>query len=137
MASLRNEFAALEKSVAEKESKVLALKTELDLFRDLYNKGEKCFKFMGEDESDLSFLAKHKVKADNYERITQLIDANESELAVLEKSLPTERVKLRDVSDTLTAFEKIVAGTYVQSVANEEKHRQQSEYLHNGVKRSD
>ena len=137
MASLRNEFAMLEKSVAEKESKIATLKTELDLFRDLYNRGEKCFKFMSEDESDLAFLAKHKVKAENYERITQLIDSNESELAELEKSLPIERVRLRDVSDTLTAFEKIAAGTYVQSVANEEKHRQQSEYIRNGVKRSD
>jgi hypothetical protein len=136
--SLRNEFAALEKSVAEKESKVATLKTELKLFRDLHSRGERCFKYMHEDESDLAFLAKHKVTAENYEKIMELVVANESEIAALESALHDERVKLRECSDTLTAFEKIAAGTYVQRLVNEERPKQQAEfYVANGARRVD
>jgi len=137
LTSLRNEFAALDKSVAEKESKLAELKSELAFFRDLHSKGERCFKFYDENESDLAFLVKHKVTADNYERIMQLITANESEIAELEKSLPDERAKLRESSDTLTEMEKIAAGTYVQSLIEEHKPRLQSEFVRNGLKRVD
>ena len=137
LTSLRNEFAGLDKSVAEKESKLAELKSELAFFNDLYNKGERCFKFYHEDNSDLAFLAEHKVTAENYERITQLITANESEIAELEKSLPVEQANLRNTSELLTAFEKIASGVYVQSLIDEHKPKLQSEYVRNGLKRAD
>jgi uncharacterized protein (UPF0335 family) len=135
--SLRNEFARLESSVAEKETLLVKLKTELSLFNDLYAKSKLCFGQGQVSESDLAFLTKHKVKADNYHRITKLITSNEAEIVQLNQSLSEERSKLKDTSDTLTAFEKIVAGTYVQSLMEAEKHRAQSEYIRNGAKRAD
>ena len=138
IAGLRSEFATLEKSVADKENSVATLKTELAFFLDLFNKGERCFKFMQENETDLAVLAKNKVTADNYERIAELIAANESEIAELEAALPDERVMLWKCSDTLTAFEKISAGTYTQSLINAERPKQQAEfYVSNGSRRVD
>ena len=138
IAGLRNEFAVIEKSVADKENATATLKSELAFFRDLYNKGERCFKFMQENESDLALLAANKVTTDNYERITELITANESEIAVLEAALPNERAKLRECSDTLTAFEKIATGTYTQWLVNQEKPKQQAEFfVPNGARRVD
>ncbi|MDR2558310.1 MAG: hypothetical protein LBC86_02015, partial [Oscillospiraceae bacterium] len=78
LASLQNEFARLEKSVAEKETQIATLKKELALFTDLYIKGERCFKFYGEDEKDLAHLAEYKVTPENYQRIVGLITTNES-----------------------------------------------------------
>jgi hypothetical protein len=138
IAGLRNKFAVLEKSVAEKENTVTTLKSELAFFRDLYIKGERCFKFMQENESDLALLAANKVTADNYERITELITSNEREIAELETLMPDERAKLRECSDTLTAFEKISAGTYTQWLVNNEKPKQQAEFfVPNGSRRVD
>ena len=135
LTTLRNEFAALEKSVAEKEARLLELKKELALYRDLYNRGERCFKFMSESESDLSVLAEHRITTDNYERIMELVVEDESEIAALEQSLPDERRRLRDTADTLVVFEKIASGTYVQSLIDDEKQRRQPEYIANGTKR--
>jgi len=138
IASLRNEFATLEKSVANKENAISTLKSELAFFRDLYVKGERCFKFMQENEADLAVLAKNKVTADNYERIAELIAANELEITELEFALPDERAKLRECSETLTAFEKIQAGTYTQWLINAERLKQQAEfYVAGGTRRVD
>jgi len=136
--SLRSEFATLEKAVAEKENAVTALKSELDFFSRLYNAGERCFKFMQEDEADLAFLAQNKVTADNYERITELITENTSEITQLEQSLPELRQRLKEATDTLTLAEKIMAGTWVQSLINEERLVQQAKYyVENGTRYAD
>jgi hypothetical protein len=137
LTSLRNEFARLDKSVAEKETQIATFKKELVLFIDLYAKGERCFKFYGEDEKDLAHLAEHKVTAENYQRIAGLITTNEFEIAELEATLPGECRKLKETSDTLTAFEKIAGGTFVQNLANAEKQRTQAAYIKNGIKRAD
>ena len=137
LTNLRNKFAGLEKSVAEKEAKLIALKSELDLIRDLYKRGERCFKFYSEDEKDLAFLAEHKVNAENYGRILKLITANEAEIAELEKNLPEERGRLKEAADTLTVMEKVAGGVYVQSLIDDEQNRTQSVYVKNGLKRAD
>ena len=135
--SLRNDFARLEKSVADKESKIAELKLELDFYRDLYNKAERCFKFYGTGENDLAFLAEHKVTAENYGWIPQLFTANENEIAELEDSLSSSRQELRDTVDTLDTLEKVMGGTYVQGLVDEEKQRAQSAYIRNGLKYAD
>ena len=137
LGSLRNDFVRLEKSVADKDSKIAELKSELDFYRDLYSKAERCFKFYGEDESDLAFLAEHKVTAENYARIPQLFTANENEIAELEESMSLSRQELRDTVDTLDTLEKVIGGTYVQSLVDEEKQRAQSVYIRNGLKYAD
>jgi hypothetical protein len=130
--SIRNEFAVLEKSVAEKEKQVDVLKSELDLFRDLYKRAERCFKYHSIDEQDLAVLAEHQVSAENYQRITQLVIDNESEIVEIESALPELRRDLQSASKTLTLAEKVAGGTWVQSLIDEEKHRAQADFIPNG-----
>jgi hypothetical protein len=137
LTSLRNDFTALEKSVSEKEEQVTTLKTELDLFRDLYSRGERCFKFMGGDGNDLRILSENEIAAENYHRITKVIAANEREIAELEKSLPDERSRLKDTVDTLAVMERVAGATFVQGLIDEEKNRTQAEYVLNGSRRAD
>jgi hypothetical protein len=89
------------------------------------------------NEDDYEVLAKRKITAENYQRITKLITANESEIAEIEQAVSGEREKLKDVSDTLTAFEKIASGTYIHSLMGAEKQRRQSNLVMNGLKRAD
>jgi hypothetical protein len=49
----------------------------------------------------------------------------------------TKLAELKETSDTLTMLEKIIAGTYNQSLAGEEKHRAQSVYIRNGAKNAE
>jgi len=135
--NLRKDFAALETGVAEKESKLATLKSELGFFNDLYIKGMRCFGEGQTSEKDMAYLVEHKITATNYQRINELVAANEAEVAALEKSLSEERMKLKDTSETLTAFEKITGGTYVQGLIEAEKQRRQAEYIQNGIKRAD
>jgi hypothetical protein len=133
LASLRNEFGELEKSVTDKVDKIALLKSELDFFRDLHNRGERCFGRGSLDERNLAVLAENEVTAENYHRILKVIAANESEIAEIESALPDERAKLKSASDTLALAEKVAEATWVQSLIDEEKRRTQSEFIPNGA----
>ena len=111
--SLRNDFARLEKSVLEKEDKIAELKDELNFFRNLYRRSERCFKYHSVDENDLAVLAKHNITSENYEKIPQLFVVNENEIAKIESELSELRRELHDTVDTLDTFEKVMGGTLV------------------------
>jgi hypothetical protein len=57
--------------------------------------------------------------------------------AEIEQSLATERVNFKETSELLTTMEKVVAGTFVQSLINDESHRRQTKYVNNGLKSAD
>jgi len=137
LTSLRNDFMALEKSVSEKEEQVATLKTELDLFRDLYSRGERCFKFMGGDGNDLRILSENEVTAENYHRITKVIAANENEIAELEQALPDLSLQLKNTANTLAVMERVAGATWVQGLIDDEKNRTQSEFVPNGSRKAD
>jgi len=134
---LRNEFGELEKSVANKIDKVALLKSELDFFRDLYNRGERCFGRGSLDERDLAVLAEHNVNTENYHKIRQLFTANENEISEIETALLSERSKLKNSADTLAVMEKISGGVYITSLIEEEKNRRQAAFIPNGAKKAD
>ena len=58
-------------------------------------------------------------------------------VADIKAALQEDRAKLKDVSDTLTLMEKVLSGTYVQSIIDEEMQRRQSGSLGNGLKLAD
>jgi hypothetical protein len=135
--SLRCEFTRLEKSVSDSENQIATLKTELDFFRDLHRRGERCFKYGSLGERDLEVLAKEGVIAENYHRILNAVNGNLSEIAELESALPRLRNNLRDTVDTLDTLEKVMGATWVQSLIDEEKRRSQSDFVPNGVINAD
>ena len=135
--SLRNEFANLEKSVSVNEDKLEKLNTELEVFENLYHTGVRCFENGENNLKDIQLLTKHKITSENYGRVQKLINENKSDIEKLEISISSEREKLKNASDTLTVIEKIAGGTFVQSLVDDEKHRQQTKYIQNGLKRAD
>lgn len=42
--------------------------------------------------------------------------------------------QLKEISDILSTAEKVMGGTYVQSLVGEERERRESNYLPNGIK---
>jgi hypothetical protein len=135
--SLREDFARLEKSVADQEGQIELLKSELVIFRDLYSRAQRCFKYHSTDERDLAVLAENGVTAENYHRITKVIAANENEIAEIESLLPRLRRELHDTVDTLDTLEKVMGGTLVQSLIDEEKRRSQADFIPNGLIETD
>jgi len=135
--SLRNKFAMLEKSVIEKRERISALKTESKFFDKLHNAAIGCFVFESRNLKDRELLKEYEVTSENYERIPELITANEFEIGELEKSLSEDRAVLKDTSDTLTLLEKVVNGTYLQTLIEEEKERRQANYIGTGFKLAD
>lgn len=131
-----NELAQSEKAVVEKEKAVAVLKDELDLFTRLYKAGTLVFEKGNYNPTARKLLDEHRVTAENYNRIMELITANESEIAELETSLTEiDRVR-RDVSETLSDFERIISMTFVDKLIQDERNRRTSEIV-NGVKLAD
>ena len=54
-----------------------------------------------------------------------------------ERYLLEDQLELRDTVDTLDTLEKVMGGTYVQGLVDEEKQRAQSVYIKNGLKYAD
>jgi septal ring factor EnvC (AmiA/AmiB activator) len=134
LTSLRNDFARLEKSIAEKEATVATLKNELVFFNDLYNKGAACFAFGELNQANLALLAEHEVTAENYHRIQNVIDENNRKIAEIESALPQLRCELRDTVDTLDTLERVMGKTFVQGLVDEHKPRLQADFVPNGLR---
>ena len=137
LASLRNKFATLERSVSEKSEQVDILNTQLATFRKLYDYAVRVYENGDKNESVLRYLSDHKITAENYRRVQNPINGNIAEIAELEQSLSAERAELKSVSDTLTFMEKVVSGTYVDLLVRAEKERRQSAQIGNGLKLAD
>jgi hypothetical protein len=74
---------------------------------------------------------------DTLARMKQSRHIYSSSIPEIETALAGERQRLKEISDTLTLAEKVMGGTYVQSLVNEEKQRLQSEFIPNGLKSAD
>jgi hypothetical protein len=135
--SLRRDLKSFEEQISVDEEKLEKLYEETKFFKNLYDAGRRCYAFDDMNHSDLNFLEKHKITPENYQRIKILIDDNNAEITDNEKSLQEKRVKLKDVSSTLTMMEKVANGTYIRSLIDEETHRRQTNTIPNGVKAAD
>jgi hypothetical protein len=135
--SLRKDLARSEKSVAEKEKIIDDLKKESILFDKLYRAGVRRFENRGTDMRDFELLSKYEITAGSYFKIPNLIADNDKEIADIEKSLSDERAKMKDTSETLTAFEDLYSMTYVQKLIEAEKNRIQAKKVGSGIKSAD
>jgi len=82
-------------------------------------------------------LTSKKITAENYKRIMILIDNENVEIPKLEQSLSEMQAKIKDISETLTTFEKVAGGVYVKSLVDEHRQKLQAEYIPNGMKSAD
>lgn len=137
--TLRNDFELLEQSVSEKENALEKAKADLKSFYDLKEKIEIVFEGK---QSEIFTLqqAEHTLKQygninqSNYRNIEILIGTETENVANAEAALADEKKKLEEAAAIFTTAEKIMGGTYVQSLIGAERERRESNFVQNGIK---
>ena len=69
--------------------------------------------------------------------LKEVITSDKEKIADLEKLIVSERARFAEASETLAAFERIVAGTYLSSIEKAENARLVSDVFVNGLKSAD
>ncbi len=137
--SLRREMEELEQAVSEKEKQLEREKAELKTFYDLKEKIEIVFEGKKSDvftleQAQRTLQQYGTINASNYRNVDILINNQMESVQQADAALSEERKKLQEASDTLSAMEKVMGGTYVQSLVGAERERRESKFVPNGVK---
>ncbi len=137
--SLRREMEELEQAVSEKETQLEREKAELKTFYDLKEKIEIVFEGKKSDvftleQAQRTLQQYGTINASNYRNVEILINNQMESVQQADAALSEERKKLQEASDTLSAMEKVMGGTYVQSLVGAERKRRESRFVPNGVK---
>ena len=135
---LRNNLATLEKSVAEKESVHYELKCSWVESDNLYEAAKRCFELRYQNPADWKLMEVHGLSSYNYKSLIQEIEQRKAKYDDYEKSvLLPEQKKLKSADELLTTATKVMGGTWVQWLADEEKHRRQAKDIPNGLQNAD
>ena len=74
------------------------------------------------------------INASNYRNIESLIASQEETVRQAAADYVQKRQELEESSETLATAEKVFGGTYIQSLAQEERKRRETQYVPNGMK---
>jgi hypothetical protein len=139
--SIREEFHAAEQNLSEKENDYFKAKKDLVSYYELKEKigivyeGRVSEKYTREQA--LQTLSKFpSINEKNYKKIDTLIDNQRKALSAAEKNVQAARSELSAAADSFSTMEKIMGGTYVQSLAAAERDRREAEIIPNGLKNS-
>lgn len=137
--SLREEFFAQEKNVSELDAAVQKAQSDLKSYYELKEKIDIVFEGKHSaaftlEQAQLALQSYPNITQDNYRNIDDLIAAETESLRKSEQELTNETDKLRVSSELVSVMEKIMSGTYVQSLADEERLRRESEIIPNGFR---
>ena len=75
------------------------------------------------------------ITRENYRNIDTLIQNETANLQKATETLQQESLRLKDISDMVTAMERVMGGTYVQHLVGEERKRREAAYLPNGLRK--
>lgn len=137
--SLRTDFAEKEKAAADSEIKLHAEEKDLQSFYDLKEKllivyEGKPSRLFTKEQAMASLKAYPSITAQNYRNVDALIENQEKAVRQAATDHAQKQKELAESSDTLATAEKVFGGTYVQSLAAEERQRREAQYIPNGVK---
>ena len=137
--TFRKEFSDLEKYVSEKEQLVEKSKSNLNLFYNLKEQiqivfEEKKSSIFSLEQARQALQAYPNITQSNYHNVDILIDNETESLRKKETDYQIEREKLEKADKILSMAEKVMGGTYVQSLVNAERERRESKYIPNGLK---
>lgn len=137
--SLRTEMERTEESVSEKENQVEKEKKDLQSFYELKEKIQIVFEGKKSDvftfeQAQRTIQQYGKITASNYRNVDMLIENQMQSLQKAESALAEEQKKLKETSDMVSAMEKVMGGTYVQSLVGAERERRESKVVPNGIK---
>lgn len=137
--TLRTEFEILEHSVSEKETALKKAKADLKAFYDLKEKIEIVFEgkqssIFTQQQAEQTLKQYGNINKFNYHNIDILINNEKENTANAETALSNEKKKLEEAVSIFTIAEKVMGGTYVQSLVGEERERRESKFIPNGLK---
>ena len=137
--SLRTDFAEKEKAAADAESKLRSAEKELRTFYDLKEKilivyEGKQSRLFTREQAVTSLKAYPSINIQNYRNVDNLIASQEEIVRQAAADYEQKRKELAESSDTLATAEKVFGGTFVQSLAHEERERRETQYIPNGMK---
>ncbi len=140
--TLRQEFAAQEKKTNDLDDAVQKAQNELKSFHELKEKIEIVFEgkksaVFSFDQAKAALQKFPNITEHNYRNIYDLIETETENLRRTEETLRTESEKLKEASELVSAAEKVMGGTYVQTLVGEERQRRESKYVPNGLKNAD
>lgn len=136
---LRTDFSNTEKTVSEKEKQVEKAKSNLQSFYELKEQIQIVFegkksKIFSPEQAHQALQAYPNITKDNYHNVDILIDNETETLQKEEANYQTEKEKLEKADKILSMAEKVMGGTYVQSLVHAERERRESKYIPNGLK---
>ncbi len=140
--TLRQEFAAQEKKTNDLDDAVQKAQNELKSFHELKEKIEIVFEgkksaVFSFDQAKAALQKFPNITEHNYRNIYDLIETETENLRRTEETLRTESEKLKEASELVSAAEKVMGGTYVQTLVGEERQRRESKYVPNGLKNAE
>lgn len=137
--TLKTDFENCEKAVTEKETDVEKLKLELKTFYELKEKIEIVFEnkksqIFTREQAETTLKKYANINHSNYKNVDILINTETENLKTAERNLDEERRKLKESAEIFSVAEKVMGGTYVQSLVGAERERRESEFIPNGLK---
>ena len=137
--SLKQELEQQQISVSEKEKAVEKSKADLKTFYDLKEQIAVVYegresKIFSREQAERTLQHYPTINKSNYQNIEILIRNELENIEKLEKALLPEREQLKTTSELLAMTDRVMGGTYVQSLVGEERERRESDYIPNGLK---
>ena len=137
--SLRRNFEEQERRVSEWENVVRKSEHDLKEILDLKEKIE--IVYAGKksasctyDQARAALQEYPNITRENYRNIDKLVASETERLHQAQNALQEETEKLKEVSDLVTAMERLMGGTYVQYLLGEERLRRESDFIPNGTR---
>lgn len=139
MESLKRDFENAEITFSEKEKLLEKSKSDLKMFYELKEKLEILFEdkqsnVFTREQAEQALRKYQSINQNNYRNVEILIHNETENVRKAESELDAARKQLKEASDILSAAEKVMGGTYVQSLVGEERERREANYLPNGIK---
>lgn len=137
--TLRKDFEVLEQSVSEKYNALEKAEADLKSFYDLKEKIEIVFEGKRSEiftlqQAEQTLRQYSNINQSNYRNIEILINKEKENVANAEAALTDEKKRLEESAAIFTTAEKVMGGTYVQSLVGAERERRESKYIPNGIK---
>lgn len=137
--SLHIDFTEKEKAAAAAESKLRSEEKDLQSFYDLKEKllivyEGKPSRLFTREQAMASLKSYPSITPENYKNVDALIASQEEAVRQAAADYDQKQKELAESSDTLATAEKVFGGTYVQSLAAEERQRRETQYIPNGMK---
>lgn len=133
------DFTEKEKAAAAAENKLRSEEKDLQSFYDLKEKllivyESKPSRLFTREQAMASLKSYPSITPENYKNVDALIASQEESVRTAAADYEQKQKDLAESSDTLATAEKVFGGTYVQSLAAEERQRRETQYIPNGMK---